>query len=159
MRERARDLLDNVGQLARGLHPPSLDALGFVGALTELVDAFSDAHAITVDLALSPDFDPTGISKATQLVLYRAVQEALTNVARHAAASHVDVHLARVGDEISLHVADDGKGFVPDTKPTGIGLQLMRRRLALIRGRMSLRAQPSRGTTLDITVPLASPHD
>lgn len=160
LRERARELLDAVGRLARGLHPPSLDTLGLQGALTELAEDFSHTHAVTVDLQFLGPRELSTVPKTAKLVLYRAAQEALTNVARHAAASRVVMHVTGTAEEVSLHIEDDGHGFSPASAArSGIGLVLMRRRLALVQGSLRVHAAPTDGTTLHITVPIRESDD
>ncbi len=157
LREQARALLDAVGRLARGLHPPSLDELGLGGAIRALVDGFGHTHGVTVNLQLGGERRFGALPAATRLALYRIVQEAMTNVGRHAAASSVIVTLVHAGNEVTLRVADDGRGFEPTTSPRGgMGLELMRRRIALLHGSMTLHASVDEGTRLDVVVPVGA---
>ena len=159
LREQARALLDAVGRIARGLHPPSLDELGLGGALRGLVDGFALTQGIAVDLQLGGERRFGALPAATQLALYRVVQEAMTNVGRHSGASTVCVSLVHGGDDVTLRIADDGRGFEPSANPRGgMGLQLMRRRIALLHGSMTLRATADAGTVLDVVVPVGATH-
>jgi two-component system sensor histidine kinase UhpB len=154
LREQARTLLDAVGRLARGLHPPSLAELGLGGAIRELVDGFALTHPVAVKLRLEGERHFAGLAAATQLALYRVVQEGLTNIGRHADATSVSVGLDHGGEQVTLRIADDGHGFEPTASARGgLGLQLMRRRIASLHGNLTLRTVPHDGTVLDIVVP------
>ena len=99
-----------------------------------------------------------------ETALYRVVQEALTNVARHAGASRVSVVVGRRGAEAVAVVEDDGAGFDPeeeappaDARRGGLGLPGMRERVGLLGGTVEVEAEPSRGTTVIARIPLAGP--
>lgn len=91
-------------------------------------------------------------------MLYRLVQEALTNVARHAQAGLVCISLGQEEDELVLSIADDGQGFRPGPGGIGEGLGLigMRERVATFNGRFTIQSQPGQGTCLTVRVPLAA---
>jgi two-component system CheB/CheR fusion protein len=158
LRERVRELIDNISRMARGLHPAALEQLGFSGALRQLVELFREVHAIPVELTLAPEsgFDtlPTNLS----LGLFRVVQEALTNTARHAEASRVRVSLNRDGKAIQMRISDDGDGFDAQASPPsgGLGLRLMERRVAQLGGSFQVESTPGLGTNLAIEVPMAA---
>jgi two-component system sensor histidine kinase UhpB len=152
--------LDGVRRLARELRPTILDDLG----LAEAIRAY--AHDTTLRGAARVTVQTRGptarLDPTRELVLYRVVQEALTNVAKHAAARAVEVTLDYRPDRVAATVADDGRGFEPavaaGVTPTGQGLGLlgMRERLALVGGALELDAQPGGGTRVRATVPLGS---
>jgi len=157
LRERVRELLDSVGRLARGLHPPSLEELGLGGAIRELAEEFGHVHALAVDVRVDGEQQLGALPSATQLVLYRVIQEGLTNVARHARAGAVTLRVTRDEREVTLQIVDDGQGLGPDASTrTGLGLRLMRRRVAQLHGKLSLRAAPRGGTALEIVIPTES---
>lgn len=89
--------------------------------------------------------------------LFRIVQEALTNVARHAGADQLEVSFVRDDDELVLSVHDSGKGFVQDHNGSGIGLVSMRERATAIDGRFTIISAPGRGTTIEVRIPFAVP--
>jgi len=96
------------------------------------------------------------LSSDVETTLYRVVQEALTNVAKHAAAQSVSVLLIRRGASASAVVEDDGEGFTTtDEAAGGIGLAGMRERLALLGGRLTIESDPATGTTVAAEVPIA----
>jgi len=148
----ARTLLD-VGRLARGLHPRVLDDLGFAAAVTGQVQEFAELHGIAVDARVKvPDADR----------LPPVLQEALTNVARHAEARHVRVRLGREAATLTLCVQDDGIGMTPRAargplgagQHRGLGLEGMRERVALLGGSVHVDSEPGKGTTVAVRIPL-----
>jgi signal transduction histidine kinase len=99
---------------------------------------------------------------AVEIGVYRIIQEAITNIARHAAASHVTIRLARTSTGLDGSVSDDGQGFVVDREARerasgrGLGLLGMRERAALLGGSVTIESDVGAGTTLQFTIPLAN---
>jgi len=95
------------------------------------------------------------LSDAKAIGLFRILQEALTNVMRHAQAHTVELTLEREGDQLCLTVSDDGVGFITDEgRPTSFGLVGMRERVLIMGGQLTLDSEPGEGTTLSVRVPL-----
>ena len=147
-----RRALDEVRRISSELRPEMLEHLGLVSALTELTTTFGRLSGIRVERrfehqlpALEPD---------KELALYRIAQESLTNVARHAQATHVTVALERGGDSVVLRVADDGRGFEGTPQEHG-GLRSMRERALLIDGALAIRTAPGGGIEVRLEVPAA----
>jgi two-component system, NarL family, sensor histidine kinase UhpB len=92
----------------------------------------------------------SGLTPEQQLVVYRVTQESLSNVVQHAQAGRVDVEL-QLGSPLRLRIADDGRGFDALTA-RGLGLSGMRERALLVGGRLAVRSQPGRGTTVELTL-------
>jgi signal transduction histidine kinase len=130
------------------LRPVALDDATLAGALEDYLEQveFEGVVACRVvdDLATQP-------SDQSRLVLYRAAQEVLTNVAKHAAASTVVVSLTEDAAGFSLLVEDDGRGF--DTRQSGLGLQFVRERAEAIGGACRVESEPGRGTNVRVWVP------
>ena len=154
--------LDRVRKKSRLLHPVILDDFGLQQAVAWYTDEFARQHGI--DTRFEPDGDLAGLPADVATHLYRIVQESLTNVARHAEASQVDVRLTRDADGIELSVADDGKGppaLSPargaNEGPGGIGITSMRERAALMGGRFEAGRGPRGGLHVVVWVPLARP--
>jgi signal transduction histidine kinase len=154
--------LDRVRKKSRLLHPVILDDFGLPQAVAWYTDEFARQHGI--DTRFEPDGDLAGLPANVATHLYRIVQESLTNVARHAEASQVDVRLTRDADGIELSVADDGKGPPALTQargsdgPGGIGITSMRERAALMGGRFEAGRGPRGGLHVVVWVPLARPE-
>jgi signal transduction histidine kinase len=155
------DTLEAVRKLAVELRPATLDDLGLVAALEGYTDSYGSRMPVRVAFS-AEGFDDRDdrLPPQVELVLYRVVQEALTNVAKHAGAGEVHVELRRRRDEVIAAVADDGQGFdVEDTmrsRERGLGLFGMQERLALVGGQLVIDSSPGRGTRIHARVPSSS---
>ena len=151
--------LDQVRRLALDLRPGILDDLGLMATLRWFLNRWTKTYGVEVELK-APDPDER-LSPDIETALYRIIQEATTNVAKHARASRVRVHLERRRSTISACIEDDGCGFeadgisVRETPGFGVGLLGMRERVALLQGRFDLWSQPGHGTRLSVEIPLA----
>jgi signal transduction histidine kinase len=160
VRQSASIGLDEVRRLVRGLRPGVLDDLGLVAAIERLCEDFEMAHSVRVTLTV--DIDDLQRHPMVDTALYRMLQEALTNVARHANASQVEVVLTTHEGGIFMRVADNGCGVPPvtlDEARTGrrsIGVLSMQERTRLLGGMMTFASAPGQGTTVEITLPRAS---
>jgi signal transduction histidine kinase len=153
LRELTLATLQDVRRLAVELRPKALDDFGLVPALERLTDTFAEQTGLAVDFQplLAEDRLPGEVETA----LYRIVQEALTNIVKHAHAHNVSIVLARKQRSVSAVVEDDGAGFdVSRTRDGGLGLVGMRERVELIGGRLTVETRPGAGTTLVAEVPL-----
>lgn len=149
-----QEITESVARLCREYHPAELVGLGLDGTLRAYVREFSRRHGLACRLAVRGLDVPLGSEH--DLHLYRIVQEALTNVARHARARRVAVRLHRRGQMLTLAVHDDGVGFTPDDgEARGLGLTTMRERAEIMGGTLTIRSRPRRGTEVRIAVPLA----
>ena len=146
-------------RLAWELRPAALDDLGLEPAIEHFVDEWSRRSGLRFDLhcalngrRLPPDVETT---------LYRGLQEAVTNIVKHAGARKVGVSLDASPRGVVMMIEDDGKGFEPETvnrrSTRHFGLLGMRERLALIRGSLEIESEPCAGTTLLMRVPLNDP--
>jgi two-component system sensor histidine kinase UhpB len=158
LRELTADTLEAVRKLAVELRPATLDDLGLVAALEGYTEAYGSRMPVRVAFHAEGFDDREGrLPPQVELVLYRVVQEALTNVAKHAAAHEVRVALSRRTDEVIAAVEDDGGGFhVEDmmrSRERGLGLFGMQERLALVGGQLVIDSLPGRGTRIHARVP------
>jgi signal transduction histidine kinase len=145
-----------VGFLAWELRPAILDHLGLAVALPRYVTEWSEHYAIEAKYS-GDTFVPERISREVEIALYRIVQEALTNVAKHAHASRVDVLLESRDGATILVIEDDGVGFESDnTNARGIGLLGMRERAALIGADFELESAAGQGTSIFVRCQLPS---
>ena len=145
--------LQDVRSLAVELRPSALDDFGLVPALERLARTFEERSGIrtAVEASLADERLPAEV----ETVLYRLVQEALTNVVKHAGATSVSVVLARREGGVSAVVEDDGRGFdAEEVRSDALGLVGMRERLALLGGTLAVESTPSSGTALLAFVPL-----
>jgi two-component system, NarL family, sensor histidine kinase UhpB len=135
--------------LARELRPIALDDLGLGAALRTQIADFGRRAGIETTLAL-PQAGLEDLDSDEQLVVYRVVQEGLSNVAQHAGARNVRVDVERRGEGTVVRVADDGEGFTSGEQPQGLGLTGMRERAVLAGGRLDVSSSPGAGTTIEL---------
>jgi two-component system sensor histidine kinase UhpB len=150
LRETARHGAEEVRRIARRLRPDALEELGLQSALAALSSGFERHAHVPVVRRLAADVD---VTPEVELVIYRVAQEALTNVARHAAASQVTVELEQDVDGTVLVVCDDGRGLPPGAEQSSQGIRGMRERAMLISGALSLESRPGGGTVVRLSVP------
>jgi len=161
MRDEVRYLLADLRRACAELRPPILDALGLVPALRALAEDWSLQSDVPVCLDLPSDDTSSPLPEEVEVNLYRVVQEALTNVTRHAAARQVTIRLVELVENeepfrLTLTIQDDGRGFVV---PTGahdltaqdhFGLVSMQERVNLIGGAWTIESTPGQGTTVHV---------
>jgi PAS domain S-box-containing protein len=154
--------VDIVHQFARELRPAVLDDLGLIPALHSFVKIFSKRTKILVHLKAFAAVEQLDIAKRT--VLFRVAQEALTNVARHAHASRVEVTIKKLPEGICMKIKDDGKSFQVDRvlnlNSKGrkrLGLLGMRERVEMVGGRFGIESVMGEGTTVIAQIPLGKP--
>jgi len=155
-REQLTSLLQDVRTMSQVLRPSMLD-FGLVPTLHWYVERFTERTQIAVNIHTPPE--ETRLPAEIELMLYRVSQEALTNVAKHAGARHVELDLTVRADAVSLVVADDGVGFEVDRfrrRPAlaGVGLLGMRERVAYYHGTLDIRSRPNSGVRITIHIPL-----
>ena len=159
LRALARHALAEVHNLAVGLRPSSLDDLGLVATLEQHVKDFSQSFGVKADFH-AIGFDGLRLPPQTEITLYRIVQEALTNVAKHAGATEVSVLLEVRRPSIVAIIEDDGRGFdvpgAPSASPgeQRLGLHGMQERASLIDGLLTIESAPGTGTAVFVGVPL-----
>jgi signal transduction histidine kinase len=149
------DLVTHVRDLSLDLRPSMLDDLGLMPALLWLFERY------TTRLHVHVSFEQRGIDRRflspVEIAAFRIVQEALTNVARHAGAKRVTVRLWADDSTLGIQVVDDGAGFDPDalvSKGAASGLAGMRERALLLGGQLSIESRPGSGTRLTVELPL-----
>jgi signal transduction histidine kinase len=157
MREIVVETLSEVRTLSHNVHPRVLDDLGLASALESLGRRTCDGTGIAVGLAT--DVRAT-VPPPVASVLYRVAQEAIRNAIRHAGATEVQVTLRVDERSASLEVRDDGTGFdvaAAESSANGMGLFLMRERVALVDGRFEIDGRAAPGARVRTTVPLVAP--
>jgi signal transduction histidine kinase len=134
------------------LRPSTLDMLGLAPAARDLVETFAAEARVIVDAEIDEEIE---LPADDALVLYRIIEEALSNIRKHAGASHAWVELGRSGDIAHLLVRDDGKGF--DASPaskSGHGIPVMRQRIHSLGGEFAATSVPGSGTTIEVWLPV-----
>jgi PAS domain S-box-containing protein len=154
--ELSAEVSSTIHNLSHQLHPSRLDTLGLVASIRGLCREFSQRHKLGV-LFIHHDIQEE-IPKDVSLCLYRIIEEALQNVAKHSGAEDAKVELSGHGDRIDLCISDSGTGFRAESArvETGIGLISMRERLRLVGGHLSVESGPSLGTQIRVRIPLSN---
>lgn len=153
----ARSGLTEARRSVRALRPEQLEDASLPEAIGELTRAWSDRSGVPVEVETTGTSTP--VDPAIEAAIFRAAQEALSNVAKHATASRVHLTLTYLHDALLLDVADNGTGFDPAAPAHGYGLVGMRQRLAAVGGSLTVESTPGGGTTLNAAVPLPRrPH-
>lgn len=161
--ERLRDVEERLRRLSHELRPTILDDLGLDAALATLASNVAGRSGLAVRV------EGASIGRLPgpiETVLYRTVQEALSNVVRHAKATHAIVRLEREPGEVRCTIRDDGVGFAhapgaggaAGGAPRGLGLLGIRERVAHVGGSVKIRTEPGRGTEIFVPIPLEMPH-
>jgi len=153
----AEETLDIIRRLSMLLRPSMLDDLGLSAALGWYTKQFSASTAIRV--SLNDDGSADTLPEPHKISLYRIVQEALTNCARHSEARSVLISLGSEVDRYILRIEDDGKGFAPSREARGIGLIGIEERVVGMSGTLKLSSTPGSGTRIFITIPLEGSHE
>jgi two-component system sensor kinase len=161
VRELAREGIRAVRTMAWTLRPEGLEDLGIVGSVEQLVEDCARMFRIRIDLTTRGLDERPALPDAVQTAVFRIIQEALTNVGRHARASEASVLLVASGERLRAVVEDNGVGFA-SSSGTGteqpvrgsLGLSGMRERARLVGGRIEIESQPGTGTTVMVEVPV-----
>lgn len=155
LRSGLQETAEGVRRIARGLRPPELEDAGLLAALRSHTRVLRDTHGLDVELdvdVVDERLTPDGL-----LVLYRIIQEALTNVARHSGTDSAVVAVRASDRYIEASVADRGRGFHPGrtaTEGRGLGLMGMRERAVMVGGVFEVESRPGDGTRISVRIPV-----
>jgi len=152
-------LVEEAHHLAWELRPAALDDLGLETALSNYVEKWSERNSISLDF--HSGLNKLRLPAPVETAVFRIVQEALTNVLKHAEATRVSVMLEYRYDELLVIVEDNGRGFQPEAslkvkEPGGLGLVGINERVALVCGKLNIESEPGCGTTLAIRIPASA---
>ena len=152
LQESAREGVEQVRDIARGLRPEALDEFGLRPALVSLGSGFAERAGLVVRRRLTTELP--ALPREVELVIYRVAQESLTNVVRHAQARAVELELDRRDGTVVLRVRDDGRGITPGSEQRGGGVRGMTERAMLVGGRLTCEPVSPRGTEVRLEVPV-----
>jgi PAS domain S-box-containing protein len=149
-----RQITESLARIVREYHPADLLGLGLADTLRTHVRQFAERHrlawrftAVPVEGLLTPD---------QELHVYRVVQEAITNTARHASAGTIEIAITQEAGQLFVRIRDDGGGFHPNEPASGVGLATMQERAMLMHGTLTVESTRGEGTTVQLVVPLAA---
>ena len=145
--------IQDIRRLIHDLRPVALDELGLGPALREYAARYQEEQGLTVVLSLAKGDER--LPAPLETALFRVVQEALANVAKHAQAQRVEIDLTYKQEGVNLRVTDDGRGFDPQAPRPGthVGLWSMRERVEQLGGQITIESVPGRGTQLTVNIP------
>jgi signal transduction histidine kinase len=153
IRTSARDAMTEMEALIGQLQAPPMENAGLVTSLHEQCEALELRTGATVTFEPGTLPPSEALHPGTQQALFRAAQEALSNIARHARATHVNVRLGLIRDRLELTIRDDGTGFDPMNTSPGMGTNNMKARICEVSGVFLLHSKPRQGTTVAFSVP------
>jgi len=143
--------IDALRRISEGLRPGMLDTLGLAAALEHHVEQFKERTGTAVELTMNrEEFD---LDEKLATAIFRVVQEAMTNIARHALATQVTILLHEREDDIELSIEDDGRGFTPNPAHKSFGLLGMRERIKALGGHIAIDSRPGGGTRITAQLP------
>jgi two-component system NarL family sensor kinase len=151
------DLSREVRTISHLLHPPLLDYVGLVAALRSYIEGFAERSHIKVDFEIAADFER--LSLDTETVLFRIVQESLTNIHRHSQSPVASIRILRDEDYVQLEIQDRGRGIPPEKQSAldaGVGIRGMRERVRQLGGTFEIRSS-GEGTVVMARLPAQKP--
>jgi len=157
IRDVAAQAIAEVRQIAHALHPYQLDHLGLTRAVEAMIENTAQSTNIVFEHKLDPVDDVFSPEAATNL--YRVIQECLTNALKHAQARSVRLLLERDVRHVRLLVEDNGRGFMPEQRPsggatTGLGLKHIAERVRILNGTLQINSKPATGTAIEVVIPI-----
>lgn len=149
--------IEGIRRIIGRLSPLVLQELGLIAAVRKEAKDLAKSAGVKARVNVTSDFGR--LPGVLETAIYRVVQEALHNVARHAHAGNVSINLAREGDHVRLTIQDDGVGITPVRNPSRqtFGVSGMRERISTIGGKMTIASSPNQGTRIEVIAPLSSP--
>ena len=153
------DTIENVRRLSWDISPSALEQFGLATAIRNLLESFSKHFVIQWDPSRVERLDNL-FSPLAQINIYRIFQESLTNIGRHAQATHISVDIEQQEGDVTFVIKDNGKGYDPqavvdgEDGPKGIGLATMYQRTRIAGGRLEITSRPGAGTQITLTIPL-----
>jgi signal transduction histidine kinase len=150
--EIAQTMLTQVRSLSQTLHPSVLEQAGLEGTIDWYLSTVE--RQLGIPVSYERDGAPVSVDGATGIHVYRVLQEALSNVARHSGATQAWVRLGSRGQTVRMEVEDNGRGFDPAAPPRGLGIIGMRERAELVGGTLEFLPRAGRGTLVRLTVPI-----
>jgi two-component system sensor histidine kinase UhpB len=148
------EVIQNIRNICSTLRPQVLDDLGLVAGLEWHVKNFGARSNLKIDFEHN-GIDEARLSPILQSTIFRVIQEALTNVARHAGTNRASVVLWMTEQDVLFRIQDRGRGFKPDADMKGHnGISSMRERISLVNGQYDLKSRPGRGTIIQVQIPL-----
>ncbi|MBL7724480.1 MAG: PAS domain S-box protein [Chitinophagaceae bacterium] len=146
-------IINEIRQMSQSLVPPTLGDLGLVESVQDLCDALKRAHTFNIEFQYRY-FNEDNLPVNLRLMLFRIIQEQVSNIIRHAGATTIQIKLQSDAEYIMLNIKDNGKGFDPDTRKNGgLGFSNINTRAALFNGKVEITSAPGSGCSLSVIIP------
>ncbi len=149
------DIVNEIRRLSQSLVPPTLGDLGLAESIQELCDSLKRAHSYQVDFQRR-FFNEKELPGNLKLMIFRIIQEQVSNIIRHAQAKTIRIKLQADAENIIFSIADDGRGFDPQLYKKGMGLSNISNRVSLFEGKVDIEAAPGRGCTVTVSIPMTA---
>jgi len=146
------DIVNEIRNLSQSLVPPTLGDLGLVESILELCDALKRAHSFNVEFHYR-HFSEEALPGNLKLMIFRIIQEQVSNIIRHAQASQMQIRLKSDAEFVICSVSDNGKGFDPAHIKRGMGLSNIANRADLFKGKLEIETAPGKGCVITVTIP------
>lgn len=153
--EYLKQVINEIRSLSKSLVSPTLNDLGLIDSINELIDSIHKISKIQIDIH-EDSFKEEELSDIQKLMVYRITQEQLNNILKHSKAEHVAIALMRAGPQVHLSIEDDGIGFDINKLRLGLGFKNIRHRLELFNGKMKIISAPDEGCKLEAMFELRS---
>ena len=147
------EAMQDIRKLSHTLVAPSLGHDGLKEALEDLAESVQEPNKLMVKLSIDEDYNALQVDKNKELMIYRIVQEQLSNIIKYAKASEVNIHLKQQGENLVLYIRDNGVGFDVEQQGSGIGLKNINSRVNFYSGKMHLFSAPGQGCSLEVSIP------
>jgi signal transduction histidine kinase len=147
--------MTEIRKLSYSLLPPSLNEIGLLEALNDMIETVESAKLLKIE-PLWKEFDETVLSKKLKLTFFRIIQEQLNNIIKHAHANTAQISIVAKGGYIYLEIQDDGIGFDPAKRKTGVGLKNIISRSEVNNGTVNIKSKPGEGCILTVCFLLKS---
>lgn len=146
------DIVNEIRKLSQSLVPPTLGDIGLTESVQDLCDALKRTHSFKIEF-FHRHFEEDNLQDNLKLMIFRIIQEQVSNIIRHAGAKKVDIRLQSDAEHIVLVIADNGRGFDPQKYKKGMGLTNITNRAGLFGGRMQLDTGAGKGCKITVTIP------
>lgn len=149
------DIVSEIRRLSQSLVPPTLGDIGLTESVQDLCDSLKRIHSFSIEFS-HQSFTESNLRENMKLMIFRIIQEQVSNIIRHAKATAVQIKLESGNSFVILTIADDGQGFDPQRYKPGMGLNNIANRAGLFGGQMEIVSSPGKGCSVTITIPTAS---
>jgi PAS domain S-box-containing protein len=144
--------INEIRVLSKALVTPTINDIGFNEALSEMIECYQELNLFEIDY--NNNICPKKVEKDIRLTIYRIIQEQLNNIIKYAKASHVKVHILMERQQLFVLIKDNGVGFDPDARKKGIGLNNIKNRTELFKGKMEIESEKGKGCKMEVCFPL-----